>query len=468
MSGDVDLTTQAGAVARRSALLLTLGVAAGGAAAIHLAALPSIWRASPLYGMVLATLGAAQVVTVVAAVGRPVRRLLLLAAAVALAVVVLWVLVRVAHVLPGPDPWVQVGAVIGFVAYLCVALELVAVIGLGALAARRPRAPRSTPVRVLTALAVLPLALVVLIGVAVGVEGVTNGFAGPGRQPDRLTAAGLPAGRMSTVEYCRPDGIPLAMDVYAPAAASGGPAPVVLYVHGGGMGLGTRRTDGLGASLANHADALFGPLQRKLTARGFVVASIDYRLLPAAPWPAPIEDTKCAVRFLRAHAGDMDADPRRIAVWGASGGAQLASLAALAGPEQGFDQGQYATQSSGVQAVVDMFGGSDITDVSDSEPFVRFLAAAEFGTSAADRRSASPAHYVTSDAPPFLILHGVDDPMMPLRHSVELARLLREAGVEVTFVEVHGTGHTLATPAQRPPPSELTAKVVEFLTRTLG
>jgi acetyl esterase/lipase len=94
-----------------------------------------------------------------------------------------------------------------------------------------------------------------------------------------------------------------------------------------------------------------------------VVAAIDHRLPPGAPWPAQIEDAKCAVRFLRAHAGELDVDPNRIGVWGSSGGGHLASMLGLTGPEAGFERGQYLDQSSAVQAVVDMFGGTDVNDL---------------------------------------------------------------------------------------------------------
>jgi acetyl esterase/lipase len=270
------------------------------------------------------------------------------------------------------------------------------------------------------------------------------------------------------VEYCRPDGVPLAMDLYMPPAAArtGRPAPVAMYVHGGGI-LGDRKVQGAGASLANHAGALFTPLQRQLNARGFVVASIDYRLPPATPWPAQIEDVKCAVRFLRAHAADLGIDPGRIGVWGSSGGGQLASLLGLTAPGAGFDHGQYLPHSSAVQAVVDMFGPADFTDFDDSAPFGQLIAQIWLGSSTALRRSASPITYAASGAPPFLILQGTEDPLVRPRQSTALAQRLHAAGVPTTLIEVQGTGHTLATPGQRPSPDELTATVIHFFTTAL-
>jgi acetyl esterase/lipase len=133
---------------------------------------------------------------------------------------------------------------------------------------------------VLAAVALAPLTALVLLGVVVGVVASSDGFAGAGFPAGTVAPRNLPAGQMSTVEYCRPDGVPLAMDLYIPPAAhTGRAAPVAMYMHGGGI-LGDRKMQGIGARLANHDGALFTPLQQQLNARRFVVASIDYRLPP--------------------------------------------------------------------------------------------------------------------------------------------------------------------------------------------
>jgi acetyl esterase/lipase len=453
---------------RRSPLLITALVAAVGGGAIYLVALPALWRMSWPYGVLFTGLGAAQLGTAVAILARPLRRRVLLAAAAALAVVVLWALVRLAGVLPAPDPWGPVNSVIGFTGDVCAGLQAIAAVGLVGGAALGPRPRRSLPRRVLAAVALAPLTALVLLGVVVGVVGASDGFAGAGFPAGAVPPRNLPAGQMRTVEYCRPDGVPLAMDLYMPPAAARtrGPAPVAMYVHGGGI-LGDRKVQGAGASLANHGGALFTPLQRQLNARGFVVASIDYRLPPATPWPAQIEDTKCAVRFLRAHAADLGIDPGRIGVWGSSGGGLLASLLGLTKPGAGFDHSQYLQHRSAVQAVVDMFGPADFTDFDDSAPFGRLIAQLWLGSSTALRRSASPITYVAPGAPPFLILQGTEDPLVRPRQSTELAQHLHAAGVPTTLIEVHGTEHTLDTPGQRPSPDELTATVIDFLTTAL-
>lgn len=446
---------------QRSPLLITALVAALGGAAIYLVALPALWRMSWPYGVLFAGLGAAQFGTAVAVLARPARRSVLLAAAAALAVVALWALVRLADGFPAPDPWVPVNSVLGFTDDICAGLQTIAAVGLAGIAALGPRPRRSRAQRALAAVALAPVMVLVLLGSTVGVYGSSDGFAGA------VPPMNLSAGRMNTVEYCRPDGVPLAMDLYMPPAAhTGKSAPTAIYVHGGGI-IGDRKMYGLGASLANHDGALFTPLQEQLNARGFVVAAIDYRLPPGTPWPAQIEDAKCAVRFLRANAANLGIDPARIGVWGSSGGGQLSSLLGLAGPKAGFDHDQYPEQSSAVQAVVDMFGPADLTDFDDSAPFGRFIVQVAFGSSTAQRRSASPATYVTPGAPPFLILQGTEDDMVHPRQSAELAQRLQAAGVPVTLIEVQGTGHTLDTPGQRPSPDELTATVIDFFVTTL-
>ena len=252
---------------RRSPLLVAALVAAVGGAAIYLVALPALWRMSWPHGVLIAGLGAAQLGTAVAVLARPVRRRILLAAAAALAVVVLWALVRLAGVLPTPDPWVPVNSVIGFTDYICAGLQATATVGLAGVAALGPRPRRSLPRQVLAAVGLAPLVVLVLLGVVVGVVASSAGFAGAGFPAGTVASRKVPSGQMSTVEYCRPDGVPLAMDLYMPPAArTGRPAPVAMYVHGGGL-WGDRKMYGLGARQANHEGALFTPLHPRCERR---------------------------------------------------------------------------------------------------------------------------------------------------------------------------------------------------------
>jgi acetyl esterase/lipase len=340
-------------------------------------------------------------------------------------------------------------------------MELLAALLLLAVAARRPRARK--PRTWLTVLAFPPSLLLTVVLTTAG--GVTAGD-DTWLSSSQVAAA---AGRTSTLTYCSPGGSPLAMDVAEPDGRFARPAPTVLYVHGGGWVLGDRQPQGFGANLAGQDGALFTSLRSDLTGRGFVVASIDYRLGPLYGWPAQLEDAKCAVRFLRAHAVRLGIDPNRIGAWGSSAGGHLVAMLGTAGPRAGFDVGQYLGRSSRIEAVVDMFGPTDLTETQDFNAFASTIVRISFG--GLNRRqllAASPVTYVAPNGPPFLILHGTDDTLVPPHHSQDLARRLQAAGVPVTLVMVRHTGHSMATPGQEPSPGEVERLVSDFFSRTLA
>jgi acetyl esterase/lipase len=215
----------------------------------------------------------------------------------------------------------------------------------------------------------------------------------------------------NTVEYCRSEGVPLAMDLARPPAG-GSPTPVALFLHGGGLVLGNRKAGGPGALLAG---SRFGPLRDALTARGFTVASIDYRLAPAAPWPAALTDARCAVRFLKANAAALNVDPARVTAVGTGAGGTLAALLGVA-PEAGPDTRIRAVAALSAPAEFDLTG---------LDPLTRASVLLALGRAPATLRAASPLAYPAAGAPPFLIAGGG-------RKSAEFADHLRAAGVPVT------------------------------------
>lgn len=438
---------------RRSPLLVTAILTSFGAAVTYAFPLPAELRVSVPFGILFAVLGLAQLASVVAVLAKPTVRRVLFAAAVPFVVVVWWAVVRLGG-LVSPDPWQPVDSVIGLTDDICAALCGFTVVVLTTLAALGPRPKGRVWWRVVKGVAVAPLVFAAVIAVAVGILAGTDGVS----TAAAVAPAHLPAGRRSTVEYCRPDGIPLAMDIYPPAARGTRPAPVALYIHGGGLVIGARTTTGLGALLADQQGALFTPLQQGLNQRGFVVAAIDYRLTPGTSWPAPIDDARCAVRFLRANAAGLDIDPHRIGVWGSSAGGLLVSLLGLTGSTD---------RSSAVEAVVDMFGPADVTNLSGSDTPTRVLASVSFGDSPAVRRAASPIDHVTPNAPPFLILQGSDDTGVPPRQSETFAAHLRAAHIPTTLIVVAHTGHSLDTPGESPSAEQLTATIEQFLTTTM-
>jgi acetyl esterase/lipase len=261
-----------------------------------------------------------------------------------------------------------------------------------------------------------------------------------------------------TLSYCDPDGQALAMTLFAPHVPSPDRVPVVLQVHGGGWARGQRLT-----SLAQSRAATL------LTDRGIAVASIDYRLTPANPWPDQIVDVKCAVRFLRSSAGRLGIDPARIGAWGSSAGGQLVALLGTTGGQRLWDEGRDRGTSSSVQAVADQFGPSDL-----AIRFPHWTAGVIHRVFGAAPRSdatldvASPLDHVSPGDPPFLIQQGTADHIVPESQSLLLANRLRAAGVHVQLTLVAGGNHGLGAPKESPGPSRLDAELAEFFVRTLA
>ncbi len=225
------------------------------------------------------------------------------------------------------------------------------------------------------------------------------------------------------------------LDLYLPKETeTKASRPLIVWVHGG-------------AWLAGSKDRC--PAVR-FTREGFAVASINYRLSQHATFPAQIQDCKAAIRWLRAHAGTYAYDPNRIGVWGASAGGHLVAMLGTAGDVNDFDVGPNAGVSSRVQAVCDFFGPTDFTKMSSfpstmdhdspDSPESKLIGGA-IQENHDKARQANPITYVTKDDPPFLIVHGDKDPLVPHNQSALLHEALKNAGVEATFYTVAGGGH---------------------------
>ncbi len=280
------------------------------------------------------------------------------------------------------------------------------------------------------------------------------------------------AQKETTIPYCHEGGSTETLDVYESSPAPTRPVPAVVYVHGGGW---------TGGDDTIAPDTLIGRAAAAIGARGWVFVSIDYRLAPRFPWPAQIEDAKCAVRFLRHDALTLHIDPRHIGAIGDSAGGQISALLGLAGPRAGFDVGPYLRQSSAVQAVVDLFGPTDLTAPDWNGSYVQADAPGVFGTVlgpaargtgvAARLVAASPVTYVGRREPPFLIIQGDGDTVVPPEQSVELTDRLQAAGNAPTLVMVHNAQHEFS-PASAAPvtPSvaQLAVLAVAFLVRHLS
>jgi len=287
----------------------------------------------------------------------------------------------------------------------------------------------------------------VVLGLAVGGLSLIDAIRGP---------VGAASGR--TIAYCVEGGQALAMTLFTPSTDETS-RPAVLEVHGGGWQHGSRML-----SLSESGAAT------DLVDAGFVVASIDYRLAPANPWPDQIIDVKCAVRYLRAHADDLGIDPNRIAALGTSAGGQLVSLLGTTGSSVLWDTGPYPDQSSAVDAVVDEFGPADLEAggwPADSVAMIQRVFGTAPGTPSPVLAQASPVTHVSAGDPPFLIVQGTDDQVVPMTQSEQLASQLRADHVPVDLVMVDGGRHGLETPGENPSPPAIAALVTSYLVQTL-
>jgi len=281
----------------------------------------------------------------------------------------------------------------------------------------------------------------------------------PSAVPARaLTTVPFDRAKLGTVERdipdCTVEGMTLTLDVYYPKEMSR-PAPVAVYVHGGSWSSGNK-TDAIGMTDVP-----------ELLSRGYLVVSVEYRHAPHWKFPAQIEDVKCAIRFLRAKAARFNLDPNKIGAWGHSAGGHLVSLLGTTTADAGFEgDGQYQDQSSRIQAVVDLCGRADLLGMPQDK------AANVFGAQDGSvhlLEHASPITFVSEDDPPFLILHGGKDNIVPLRASEEFYERLKAAGVPVRLVVVKNADHGFqpVDGPMSPTRAELTKMTADFFDQYL-
>ncbi|MFM7751318.1 MAG: alpha/beta hydrolase fold domain-containing protein, partial [Opitutaceae bacterium] len=224
-------------------------------------------------------------------------------------------------------------------------------------------------------------------------------------------------------------------DLHLPGKGAA-PAPLIVWVHGGAWSRGSKNENPLAP----------------LVAQGWAVASVDYRLTPVAPFPANVHDIKAAVRFLRARRAEYGLATERVAIAGASAGAHLAALVGVSNghPELEGEVGAHRDQSSAIQAIVSFYGASNLeTILSQSTPFglgvripaLQLLLRGQPEEKPALARLASPVAQVDAGDPPLLLLHGDQDPQMPVAQSLELLGAYERAGLKVRFVPLHGSKH---------------------------
>jgi acetyl esterase/lipase len=270
-----------------------------------------------------------------------------------------------------------------------------------------------------------------------------------------LHAAGTARSHVDIV-YAHVDGHALALDLHLPPQVQR--PPLVVYLHGGAWRAGDK-----------------AQYPQFLVARGYAVASVNFRSSNDARFPANVHDIKAAIRYLRARAHDYGYRADRIAVAGSSTGGHLA---ALVGTTNGLAElegsvGGHLDQSSAVQAIISWFGASNLTTIlSQSTPFglnlrepaLRQLLGALPDEAPALAQQASPVRHVGPGDPPALLLHGSQDPQMPVDQLLELEAAYRRAGLAVEALIVEGAQHG----GEVFNTGEAAERVIGFLGRSIG
>jgi len=232
------------------------------------------------------------------------------------------------------------------------------------------------------------------------------------------------------IVYGKGDRVDLQLNLAIPKGK--GPFPAVVCIHGGGWYQGQRQ------------DMDF--MTELLSRRGYVAATVSYRLVPNARFPAQIEDCKAAVRWLRSNSGKYRINPDRIGAIGPSAGGHLACLLGVTDKKHGLEgSGGNPEHSSRVQAVVSFFGRTKFEKKTWSKELEEKIFVPLIGASFDDKpelyKRISPITYVSRTSPPFLFVHGAEDKLVPLQDSTDMAEKLQAAGVSAKVVIVEGVGH---------------------------
>jgi acetyl esterase/lipase len=236
------------------------------------------------------------------------------------------------------------------------------------------------------------------------------------------------------IEFARVGEQALKLDLHVP---NGKPhSPLIVWVHGGAWRSGSRKDMPLG----------------KFVEEGYAVASVDYRLSTQARFPAQIHDLKAAIRFLRGPGNAWHLPAGKILVAGDSAGGHLAALVGVSNghAELEGEVGSERAQSSDVQGIISFCGGANLTTIlkqstprglSVREPALNLLLGGPPDEVSALARLASPVFHVDQNDPPLLLLHGDQDPQMPVNQALELSGAYEKAKAPVQMEVIHGAAH---------------------------
>ncbi|MDB6117170.1 MAG: Acetyl esterase/lipase [Verrucomicrobiaceae bacterium] len=247
------------------------------------------------------------------------------------------------------------------------------------------------------------------------------------------------------VPYASTSNAKQTLDLFLPKAKTDKPRPLIVSIHGGGWSSGDK------------GDSFIGVLQMLIQDGVFAGASLNYRLTNEARWPEQIYDCKAAIRWLRAHAVELNIDPKRIGVVGGSAGGHLASLLGTSSsvPELEGTLGAHAGVSSAVQCVVNSCGPENFLTIGDHPSLIPWNAPGSIGSKLLGSpipqakelaRAASPVTYITPDDAPVMTVHGTKDTVVPFEQATEFREALKKAGVPNVLITGKDGGHVCINP----------------------
>lgn len=255
------------------------------------------------------------------------------------------------------------------------------------------------------------------------------------------------------IEYGREGEISLKLDLYSPATITE-PLPALLFIHGGGWTQGDRSDYKLYAC--------------RFPLEGYVVATMGYRFADKFGFPGCVSDTKCAVRWLRANAERLHIDPNQIAVAGGSAGGYLAMMAGYTSDVAEFEgTGGNPDVSSAVQAVIDLYGPTDLTtEVARVHPTITNFMKVPFAENPGLYEQASPLYHVDASDPPTFIIQGTLDNLVTPDQSDALAAKFQALGMDYWYDCYPGWPHTMDL--ARPVNERVQATIHAFLQEVFG
>jgi len=263
------------------------------------------------------------------------------------------------------------------------------------------------------------------------------------------------------------------LDIYLPENINEtGSVPVIIYVHGGAFKMGDKTGGILGSVLTG-------------LEKGYAVVSVNYRLSDEANFPAPIQDVKMAIRYLRENAKKYNLDTEKFAIWGESAGGNISAMIGTTGDNAYFDENKNYNESCEVQAVIDWFGPLQFTEMdnqmknlgltpkmgitnSPDSPESLYIGA-DISKNKELSEKANPSNYITENAPSFFIQHGTNDTNVAITQSENFAKDLEKVigSEKVIFEALEGAGHGDFGEVKAFETKENIEKVFQFLDNTL-